>query len=131
MAEPGLVVVTPGSGVIMLPPVSVCHQVSTIGHDSSPMCSWYHIHASGLIGSPTVPSTRRVEITTSRPLRTPLHEGSNGGRGGVELGDAVTLDDVPETIFLPRSPVAFSLFGAGVSGVPSYITDVAPFVSGP
>ena len=22
------------------------------------MCSWYHIHASGLIGSPTEPSSR-------------------------------------------------------------------------
>ncbi len=25
------------------------------------MCSWYHIHASGLMGSPTVPSTRSDE----------------------------------------------------------------------
>ena len=58
MAEPGLVVVTPGSGVIMWPPVSVCHQVSTMGQRSPPMLAWYHIHASGLIGSPTVPSTR-------------------------------------------------------------------------
>ena len=58
MAEPGLVVVTPGSGVIMWPPVSVCHHVSTIGQRSPPMCVWYHIHASGLMGSPTVPSTR-------------------------------------------------------------------------
>ena len=37
VAEPGLVVVTPGSGEIMMPPVSVCHHVSTIGHDSLPM----------------------------------------------------------------------------------------------
>ena len=29
--EPGLVAVTPGSGEIMMAPVSVCHQVSTIG----------------------------------------------------------------------------------------------------
>ena len=58
VAEPGLVATAPGSGVIMMPPVSVCHQVSTIGQRSPPMCSWYHIHASGLIGSPTVPSSR-------------------------------------------------------------------------
>ena len=31
VALPGLVVVTPGSGVIRIMPVSVCHQVSTIG----------------------------------------------------------------------------------------------------
>ena len=44
---------TPGSGLIMMPPVSVCHHVSTIGHRPPPMTSRYHIHASGLIGSPT------------------------------------------------------------------------------
>ena len=60
MAEPGLVLVMPGSGVIMIMPVSVCHQVSTIGQRSCPMLVWYHIHASGLIGSPTEPSRRSV-----------------------------------------------------------------------
>ena len=54
-------VVSPGSGEIMMWPVSVCHHVSTIGQRSPPMVLWYHIHASGLIGSPTDPSTRRLE----------------------------------------------------------------------
>ncbi len=58
MAEPGLVAVTPGNGEIMMAPVSVCHHVSTMGHRLPPMCSRYHIHASGLIGSPTDPSSR-------------------------------------------------------------------------
>ena len=35
--EPGLVAVTPGSGEIMIAPVSVCHQVSTIGQREAPM----------------------------------------------------------------------------------------------
>ena len=48
----------PGRGVIMIIPVSVCHQVSTTGVRSPPMFSRYQTHASGLIGSPTVPSTR-------------------------------------------------------------------------
>ena len=61
VADPGLVVTTPGSGVIMIPPVSVCHQVSTIGQRLPPMCSRYQIHASGLIGSPTLPSRRSWE----------------------------------------------------------------------
>src|SRR6185312_2156009 len=56
--EPGLVGVAPGSGEIIIAPVSVCHQVSTIGQRSPPMTRRYHIHASGLIGSPTVPSRR-------------------------------------------------------------------------
>ena len=58
MAEPGLVSVMPGSGLIMMWPVSVCHQVSTIGQRSPPMTLWYQSHAFGLIGSPTVPSRR-------------------------------------------------------------------------
>ena len=58
VAEPGLSVVTPGSGVIMIAPVSVCHHVSTTGQRSPPMNLWYQIHASGLIGSPTDPSRR-------------------------------------------------------------------------
>ena len=36
VAEPGLVAIAPGSGEIMMPPVSVCHQVSTIGQRCSP-----------------------------------------------------------------------------------------------
>ena len=59
--EPGTVGVAPGSGVIMCPPVSVCHQVSTIGQRLAPTTSWYQIHASGLIGSPTVPSMTRLD----------------------------------------------------------------------
>ena len=36
--EPGTMGVTPGSGVIMWPPVSVCQKVSTIGQRLPPMC---------------------------------------------------------------------------------------------
>ena len=61
VADPGLVSVIPGSGVIMMWPVSVCHQVSTIGQRSPPMTLWYQIHAFGLIGSPTDPSRRSDE----------------------------------------------------------------------
>ena len=39
----------------MMPPVSVCHHVSTIGHRPSPTTLWYQRQASGLIGSPTEP----------------------------------------------------------------------------
>ena len=61
VAEPGRVVVIPGRGVIRIIPVSVCHHVSTIGQRPLPMTFWYQIHASGLIGSPTVPRRRSVE----------------------------------------------------------------------
>jgi len=36
VAEPGFSAVAPGSGEIRMPPVSVCHQVSTIGQRPSP-----------------------------------------------------------------------------------------------
>jgi hypothetical protein len=39
-------------------PVSVCHHVSTTGQRSRPITFQYQTHASGLIGSPTVPITR-------------------------------------------------------------------------
>ena len=41
----------------MIPPVSVCHQVSTTGQLFLPMCSLYQCQASSLIGSPTLPIT--------------------------------------------------------------------------
>ena len=59
MQEPGFSGVTPGIGAIMMAPVSVCHQVSTMGQRLWPIFSRYHIQASGLMGSPTVPSKRR------------------------------------------------------------------------
>ena len=58
--EPGTNGVAPGSGVIMWPPVSVCQKVSMIGQRSWPTSRWYHIQASGLIGSPTEPRMRRL-----------------------------------------------------------------------
>src|SRR3989441_8003378 len=71
VAEPGFVGVAPGSGVIMIAPVSVCHHVSTMGQRPLPMISRYHIHASGLIGSPTVPSKRRLERSCFRGQCSP------------------------------------------------------------
>src|SRR3984893_10267110 len=59
VADPGLVVMAPGKGAIRIAPVSVCHQVSTIGQRPRPITSRYHIQASGLIGSPTLPSNLR------------------------------------------------------------------------
>ena len=59
VAEPGLSATAPGVGEMRMPPVSVCHHVSTMGQRLSPTTRWYHDHASGLMGSPTLPSTRR------------------------------------------------------------------------
>src|SRR3954469_22719002 len=58
VAEPGFAGVAPGSGEIMMLPVSVCHHVSRMGHFSLPITRLYQCHAVGLIGSPTEPSNR-------------------------------------------------------------------------
>ena len=62
---------TPGSGLIMIAPVSVCHHVSTMGAWSPPMTRRYQIHASGLIGSPTLPSTRSDERSNFCGIASP------------------------------------------------------------
>src|SRR5690242_1046580 len=57
--EPGLSGVI-GVGEIRIEPVSVIHQVSITGK-RSPVTRRYQSQASGLIGSPTVPSKRRLD----------------------------------------------------------------------
>ena len=52
-------------------PVSVCHQVSTIGQRSPPITLRYQSHALGLIGSPTVPSRRSFERSCFCGYSTP------------------------------------------------------------
>jgi hypothetical protein len=73
VAEPGFVSVAPGNGVMTIEPVSVCQKVSTIAHCPRPTWSLYQCHASGLIGSPTEPSTRSEDrsncFTCSSPRR--------------------------------------------------------------
>src|SRR5437764_1229631 len=73
VALPGLAGIAPGNGVIRIEPVSVCHQVSTVGQRPPPMVLEYHIHASGLIGSPTDPRSLKEErscfFTQSSPQR--------------------------------------------------------------
>ena len=53
--EPALSALAPGIGVTAIPPVSVYHHVSTIGHLPPPITSKYHYQTVGFIGSPTVP----------------------------------------------------------------------------
>ncbi len=88
VAEPGLVAIAPGSGEIMVAPVSVCHQVSTMGQRPRPITSRYHIQASGLMGSPTLPSSRsELQVVLARPLLAQAHERANRSRRGVEDAD--------------------------------------------
>src|ERR1035438_6522426 len=120
VAVPGLVGVAPGSGVIMMPPVSVCHQVSTIGHRLPPMCSRYHIHASGLIGSPTEPSRRKELKSCLFGHSTPHFMNARIAVGAVYK----MVTPYFATMRQKRS-------GSGKFGAPSYMKLVAPLASGP
>ena len=71
IAEPGLAAVIPGSGEIIAEPVSVCHQVSTTGVRPAPITSRYQRQASGLIGSPTDPISRRLDRSWASGISRP------------------------------------------------------------
>src|SRR2546422_919371 len=120
VADPGFNVVSPGSGVRRIIPVSVCHQVSTIGQRPPPIVRWYHRHASGLIGSPTVPRRRRLDRSCFFGHSSPQRMNARMAVGAVYR--IVTPYD--STIDQKRS-------GWGQSGAPSYKKEVAPFARGP
>src|SRR5437879_11061922 len=120
VAEPGFSVVMPGSGVIRIIPVSVCHHVSTIGVRSPPTCSWYQTHASGLIGSPTLPSRRSEERSCFSAYCGPHF-----------MCERIAVGAVYRIVALYRSTMSHQRSLSGKSGVPSYITEEAPLQSGP
>src|SRR3954447_22590385 len=120
VADPGFRVVTPGSGEIMMPPVSVCHHVSTTGQRPPPMFCQYQTHASGLIGSPTDPRRRSLERSWDSGNSVPHF-----------MNVRMAVGAVYRIVTPYFSATAHSRSLPGVSGVPSYITDVAPLVSGP
>src|SRR3954454_6814634 len=120
VADPGLVVVTPGSGVIMIIPVSVCHHVSTTGVVSAPMLCWYQSHASGLIGSPTLPSSRRLERSWRSGHSAPCF-----------MNALIAVGAQYRMLTLYSSMICHQRSHAGVSGAPSYMTLVVAFARGP
>src|SRR5690606_36127766 len=119
-AEPGFVALTPGSGAIRRAPVSVCPQVSTTGQRSPPMCFRYHIHASGLIGSPTEPIRRNEDRSNLAGMSSPHLAKVRMAVGAVYR--MVIRYFWTSSQNRPR---------CGVSGAPSYITEVAPLANGP
>src|ERR1019366_262042 len=120
VAEPGLVGVAPGNGVINMPPVSVCHQVSTMGQRLSPMNSLYHSQASGLIGSPTVPS-RRSELKSCFFGHSTPHF----------MNARIAVGAVYKMVTPYFATMRQKRSGSGKFGAPSYMKLVAPLASGP
>ena len=104
----------------MIIPVSVCHHVSTTGVRSAPMCRRYHIHASGLIGSPTEPRRRSEERSCFAACSGPHF-----------MCARIAVGAVYRIVTLYRSMISHQRSLSGKSGVPSYSTLVAPLQSGP
>src|SRR5947199_412518 len=116
----GFVVVTPGNGVMRIMPVSVCHHVSTIGQRPPPIVLWYHRHASGLIGSPTVPRRRRLERSCFFGYSSPQR-----------MNARIAVGAVYRIVMSYSSTIRQNRLGSGQSGAPSYMKTLAPFASGP
>ena len=97
VAEPGLSLVAPGSGVIRMPPVSVCHQVSTIGqrlvadHAVIPLPGFRIDRLADRAEQP-----QALARGLLHRLVAGLHQRADRGRRGVEDVDLVLVDDVPE-----------------------------------
>ena len=122
IAAPGLCGPAPLAmvGAICTTPVSVCHQVSATGQRSSPTTSRYHRQASGLIGSPTLPSNlsdaRDVALTGSSPDR---------------INARIAVGAVYRCVTLCSSTTPHNRPASGYDGTPSKITCVAPLSNGP
>ncbi len=114
VADPGFVVVTPGSGEIMIAPVSVCHQVSTIGQqdeDTGQAIAAFVILEGDLDGSEQLEQEVREHVAKrigklARPKRIIWADDLPKTRSGKimrrllrdiaegrELGDVTTLRD--------------------------------------
>ena len=120
VADPGRSVVTPGSGVIRIIPVSVCHQVSTTGQRPPPIVAWYQSQASGLIGSPTVPSSRSEDRSCLPGQVSPCF-----------MNARIAVGAQYRMLTLYFSMIDHQRSGSGNIGAPSYITLVVALASGP
>ena len=101
IAEPGFVAVTPGSGEIMMAPVSVCHQVSTIGQRLAADDGAVPHPRLGVDGlAHRAEQAQARQVVGQRVVVAPLHEGADRGGRGVEDRHAVPLDDVPPAVLV-------------------------------
>ena len=84
------------------------------------MTLWYHIQASGLMGSPTLPSRRSLRKSYWAGMASPSFI-----RARIAVGAVYRMvTPCASQIFQKRPP-------SGKVGAPSYIRMVAPAASGP
>src|SRR5207342_2641162 len=120
VAQLGFAGVTPARFEINVPPVSVCHHVSTMGLFFLPIFSSYQCQASSFIGSPTVPNTCSEE--RSLPSK---------GFSPKPIKLLMAVGAVYKIFTLYLSIISQNLPASGQVGMPSNIMEVAPAASGP
>src|SRR3954463_4423744 len=120
VAEPGFSGVIPGSGEIMIAPVSVCHHVSTTGQRSPPMTFQYQTHASGLIGSRPGRGSRNEDMSCLAGSSVPHR-----------MNERIAVGAVYRMLTRYFSMIDHQRSLSGQSGAPSYSTPVVWFASGP
>src|SRR5580704_9755744 len=120
VAQEALPSLMPARLEIIMPPVSVCHQVSTIGQFFFPIFSSYQCHASSLIGSPTVP--RVFKDDRSFP---------NMGSNPNPIRLLIAVGAVYKILTLCFATISQNLPASGQVGIPSNIREVAPALNGP
>src|SRR5699024_12717102 len=103
----------------MIAPVSVCHQVSTTGVRSAPITRRYQIHASGLIGSPTLPITRSEDRSYSPGMSAPHF-----------IIVRMAVGAVYRIVTPYFCTISHQRPLCGPSGVPAYTSRVAPVTGG-
>ncbi len=97
VAEPGFSLIAPGSGVMRMPPVSVCHQVSTIGQRlfaDDAVIPFPGLGIDRLADRAEQPQGRAARLL--HRLFAGAHQRADRGRRGVEDVDLVLVDDFPE-----------------------------------
>src|ERR1700754_4621068 len=110
----------PAIGDIIMPPFSVCHQLSIIGHLFLPILSSYQCQASSFIGSPTEPNflseLRFLSFTKSSPKL---------------INERMAVGAVYNIFTLNLSTISQKRPASGNVGIPSNIIVVAPCDNGP
>ena len=119
MAEPGFVTVRPGSGLIMMPPVSVCHQCRRSDSGRPDVL---------VIPHPCL-GVDRLADAAEQAQRRQVVLGRSSSPHFMHARIAVGAVYIVVTRYFSTSAHQRSL--PGVSGVPSYISEVAPLASGP
>ena len=123
--DPGLAGTAPGIGAMRMPPVSVCHQVSTMGQRPLPITRLIPFPGGGIdrLADGAEQAEARKIVRVGPMVALADQRADRGGRS-VENADAILLDDAPPAVELRIIGSAF-VHHAGRAGRERPVDDVA------